>query len=100
MTDNIFSLTPDTKPSQKKGKYVNGAEESVDEEDEEEDEQLVLAHQESDFTTRFSPEESEYYKDSFVIGDQPPEGIKILYIQMQYCDGETLEEFLLNGEAK
>lgn len=62
---------------------------------------------ESEYKSRFSPNDSEYKeRNNGVQGqseyvDSPREqGIRILYIQMQYCDGETLEEFLQKNPSR
>ena len=38
--------------------------------------------------------------EHFEMDEESQYGIKILYIQMQYCDGETLEDFLRDNPLK
>lgn len=101
-----FTLTPDfngkKKRPQKKGFLIESSDDGSQSEDE------ILRHEE--------PEISEFtYGDEEVVGnredldddyfygtstadkyteDTQKDGIRIMYIQMQYCDGETLQSFL------
>ena len=75
--------------------------------DSDDDEELILGHEQSDdpFFSRADEEASKFSRSSpgsplerRPSGDE--NGIKILYIQMQFCEGETLETFLEKHPGK
>ena len=79
--------------------------------DSEDDEELILGHEQSDdaFFSRIDEEEMESRFSKSSPGSprltrrhsaSDENGIKILYIQMQFCEGETLETFLEKNPGK